>query len=51
MTRFKLDENLPHQAALVLRRAGHDVSTVLEQGLGGITILEAERVRAWRAGG
>ena len=35
MTRLKLDENLPSRAALVLRQAGHDVSTVLDEGLGG----------------
>ena len=35
MTRFKLDDNLPSRAALVLRKAGHDASTVSEEGLGG----------------
>ena len=35
MTRFKLDENLPARAAEALRKAGHDVRTVLEQDLGG----------------
>ena len=34
MTRFKLDENLPARAAEALRKAGHDVRTVLEQDLG-----------------
>ncbi len=33
--RFKLDENLPVELAALLRRAGHDVATVLDQGLGG----------------
>jgi predicted nuclease of predicted toxin-antitoxin system len=33
--RFKLDENMPGQAAVLLRTAGHDVRTVLEQQLGG----------------
>ena len=33
--RFKLDENLPVELADLLRRAGHDVATVLDQGLGG----------------
>ena len=36
-TRFKLDENLPRAAAEVLRSAGHDVDTVLAEGLGGAT--------------
>jgi predicted nuclease of predicted toxin-antitoxin system len=34
---LKLDENLPHDAAQPLRAAGHTVTTVLEQGLGGAT--------------
>ena len=33
--RFKLDENLPVELADLLRRAGHDAATVLDQGLGG----------------
>jgi len=33
--KFKLDENLPAEAALVLRSAGHDALTVLDQQLGG----------------
>ena len=33
--RFKFDENLPADAAGILREAGHDVATVLEQGLKG----------------
>lgn len=33
--RFKLDENMPGEAAVSLRSAGHDVRTVLEQRLGG----------------
>jgi len=33
--RFKLDENLPRDADLLLRGAGHDVETVLEERLGG----------------
>ena len=35
MRRFKLDENLPARAGDALRKAGHDVRTVLEQDLGG----------------
>ena len=33
--KFKLDENLPEEAARLLADAGHDASTVLQQGLGG----------------
>ena len=33
--KFKLDENLPNELALVFRNAGHDAVTVLDQGLGG----------------
>ncbi|MEM1116298.1 MAG: DUF5615 family PIN-like protein [Bacteroidota bacterium] len=33
--RFKLDENLPTRAAALLRDAGHDAVTVLDQKMGG----------------
>jgi predicted nuclease of predicted toxin-antitoxin system len=33
--RFKLDENLPRDAESLLRKAGHDVHTVLAEHLGG----------------
>ena len=33
--RFKVDENLPVEAAEVLRLAGYDALTVLDQSLGG----------------
>lgn len=33
--RFKPDENLPVEVAELLREAGHDVVTILEQDLGG----------------
>ena len=33
--RFKLDENMPTEAAILLDGAGHDAMTVVEQGLGG----------------
>ena len=33
--RFKLDENMPRDAEAVLREAGHDVHTVLDEQLGG----------------
>lgn len=32
---FKIDENLPVEAAEILRQAGYDASTVVEQRLGG----------------
>jgi predicted nuclease of predicted toxin-antitoxin system len=35
--RFKVDENLPSEAAAVLRDNGHDARTVLEENLGGAT--------------
>jgi predicted nuclease of predicted toxin-antitoxin system len=33
--RFKLDENMPRDAATQLATEGHDVTTVVEEGLGG----------------
>ena len=33
--RFKTDENLPEEAAQLLRASGHDVASVHGQGLGG----------------
>jgi predicted nuclease of predicted toxin-antitoxin system len=33
---FKIDENLPAEVAVLLKNAGHDASTVLEQNLGGV---------------
>ncbi len=33
--KFKVDENLPVEAAERLREAGHDVMTVLDQAMGG----------------
>lgn len=35
--RFKVDENLPVEAAERLRQAGHDATTVAEQRLSGAT--------------
>lgn len=37
--RFKVDENLPIEVAEMLRQAGHDAATVLEQHLGGPLML------------
>lgn len=34
-TRFKLDENLPRDAERLLRQAGHDVHTVVDEQLSG----------------
>jgi predicted nuclease of predicted toxin-antitoxin system len=33
--RFKLDENLPRDAEALLRKAGHDVQTVVDEHLAG----------------
>jgi predicted nuclease of predicted toxin-antitoxin system len=33
--KFKIDENLPVEAAESLRQMGYEATTVLEQGLGG----------------
>jgi hypothetical protein len=33
--KFKLDENLPVEASMLLREAGHDALTVLDQNMGG----------------
>ena len=47
--KFKIDENLPGEAAELFRQAGYDVATVLEQDLGGssdeglATICQKER--------
>ncbi|MGH9461835.1 MAG: DUF5615 family PIN-like protein [Vicinamibacteria bacterium] len=35
MAKLKVDENLPGEVAATLARAGHDVATALEQGMGG----------------
>jgi predicted nuclease of predicted toxin-antitoxin system len=34
--KFKIDENLPVDAAILLSEAGHDAHTVLQEGLGGV---------------
>ena len=46
MTRFKLDENMPARAAMVLLHAGHDVSTALGEGLGGASDVTLARACA-----
>lgn len=33
--RFKVDEDLPHDVAVLLREAGHDAATVTQEGLTG----------------
>ena len=33
--KFKLDENLPVEAAVLMNKAGHDAHTVLQEELGG----------------
>ena len=35
LARFKLDENLPRDAEVLLRQRGHDVHTVLDEQLAG----------------
>jgi predicted nuclease of predicted toxin-antitoxin system len=47
-TRFKLDENLPRDAEALLRSAGHEVDTALEEGLGGSA--DAQVLDACRSG-
>lgn len=44
MIAFKLDENLPTEAVALLRRDGHDVSSVVEQGLKGRPDMEVSDV-------
>jgi predicted nuclease of predicted toxin-antitoxin system len=40
--KFKTDENLPIQAAELLRDAGYDALTVLEQGMGVKQIITSD---------
>ncbi len=35
MGKFKLDENMPNEATAVLREAGHDAVSIMDQQLGG----------------
>jgi hypothetical protein len=41
---FKTDENLPVSAAALLRSAGHDVTTALDEGLGGMADPQIAKV-------
>jgi predicted nuclease of predicted toxin-antitoxin system len=41
--KIKVDEDLPSETAAVLRAAGHDATSVLEQGWGGKTDAELWR--------
>jgi predicted nuclease of predicted toxin-antitoxin system len=41
--RFKLDENMPGSAASLLRSAGHDADTVVEEQLAGAIDSEVHR--------
>jgi hypothetical protein len=46
-SRFKLDENLPNAAEVLLKQGGFDVETVLTEHLGGCTDAELfEKCRA-----
>jgi len=40
VARFKLDENLPAAAEALLRDAGHDVATVIQEELSGASDLD-----------
>ena len=35
--KFKIDENLPVEAAPIIRQAGHDATTMLDQRMSGIS--------------
>ncbi|MFN6962511.1 MAG: DUF5615 family PIN-like protein [Pyrinomonadaceae bacterium] len=48
--KLKLDENLPAEATALLRRAGHDAVSVLDQSLGGAhdrKLVEICRSERW----
>jgi hypothetical protein len=38
--KLKLDENLGHRTLTTLQRAGHDVTTVEQQNISGVTDLD-----------
>jgi hypothetical protein len=42
---FKIDENLPHDVADLLRAAGHEAHTIDEEGLQGIVEIDRVRIR------
>ena len=44
--KFKIDENLPVEAAPIIRQAGHDATTLLDQGMRGVPDSEIAAVAA-----
>ncbi len=42
--KFKIDENLPVEAAPIIRQAGHDATTILDQRMSGIPDSEIAAV-------
>ncbi|MBS3733750.1 MAG: DUF5615 family PIN-like protein [Phycisphaerae bacterium] len=44
MPAFKIDENLPSEAAAVLQQAGHDAKSVIDQGMQGASDARVAQV-------